>query len=111
MRASIQENNDWVVFHLEGALTLEACDQLRQKVSQLLLTPRKAIVFDMGKVSFIDSAGLEMLIWIRDHCQLNVVQFRLAALTEPCLEILEMTRLTHEFHCGGALDEAVNSLA
>lgn len=111
MKASIQENNDVAVFHLEGSLSLEACNQLRQKVSELLLVPRKAIVFDMGKVSFIDSAGLEMLIWIRDYCQLNVVQFRLAELTEPCLKILEMTRLNHEFHSGSALDEAVNSLA
>lgn len=111
MKASIQENNDLAVFHLEGSLSLEACNQLRQKVSELLLVPRKAIVFDMGKVAFIDSAGLEMLIWIRDYCQLNVVQFRLAELTEPCLKILEMTRLNHEFHCGSALDEAVNSLA
>lgn len=111
MRASIQENNDLAVFHLEGSLTSETCTQLRQKVSELLSTPRKAVVFDMGKVPFMDSAGLETMIWIRDYCQLNVVQFRLAELTEPCQQILEMTRLNNEFHCGSALDEAVNSLA
>lgn len=111
MKASIQDTNDVVVFRLEGALTGEACNQLRQKVSDLLASPRKALVFDMGGVPFVDSAGLELLLWARDYCQLSVVQFRLAEVTTTCKKILEMTRLDQEFHCGGGLNEAVSSIA
>lgn len=110
MKASVQESHDVVLFRLEGALTSEACAKLREKVSDLLSTPRKAIVFDMAAVPSIDSEGLELLLWIRDYCQLSVVQFRLAELAPNCSKILEMTRLDREFHCGEALHETVNSL-
>ncbi|MFC1763713.1 STAS domain-containing protein [Planctomycetota bacterium] len=111
MKAHIQENNDVVVFRLEGQLTSESCIRLREKATELLSSTRKAIVFDMSAVSWIDSEGLELLLWIRDYCRLSVVQFRLAGLTDNCSKILEMTRLDSEFHCGVSIPEAVNSLA
>lgn len=110
MKVRVQETNDVVLLRLEGALTSEACNRLRLKVTELMTVPRKAIVFELAEVPFIDSAGLELLLWTRDYCQLSVVQFRLADLPPHVAKILEMTRLDQEFHCGNGLNEAVSSL-
>ena len=111
MKASIQENKNVVIFRLEGQLTDDSCTHLREKVSELMGCAGKSLVFDMTGVRFIDSAGLELLLWIRDYCRMSVVQFRLAGLSAHCSKILEMTRLDCEFHCGEGISEAVNSLA
>ena len=111
MKASIQENKNLVIFRLEGQLTDDSCSHLREKVSEMMGSAGKSLVFDMTGVRFMDSAGLELLLWIRDYCRMSVVQFRLAGLNQLCTKILEITRLDAEFHCGEGITEAVSSLA
>ena len=47
----------------------------------------------MSGVGFIDSEGLELLLWIKDYCGENNCQLRIAGLDENCAKILEVTRL------------------
>ena len=65
----------------------------------------------MSCVGFIDSEGLENLLWARDYCNENNCQLHLAGLDESCAKILEITRLDKQFHCYAELAEAVNSFA
>ena len=96
---------------LDGDLALDACETLREFVSSVLRQTRMALVLDMSQVGFVDSKGLEMLLWIRDYCRSSVVQFRLAGLSASCNTILEITRLKQELVCNSELNEAVKSLA
>ena len=111
MKIDTQDNGDVLVLGLEGELVSEACETLREFVSSILRQTRSALVLDMSQVGFIDSKGLEILLWIRDYCRLSVIQFRLAGLSESCHTILEITRLKQELVCYGELNEAVKSLA
>jgi anti-anti-sigma factor len=65
----------------------------------------------MSDVGFIDSAGLEQLLSVRDYCNENDCQLRLAGLDETLMKILEVTRLENEFECYAELAEAVKSFA
>ncbi len=111
MKTTIQDCDDIVVVKLEGELTADACETLRDTISESLAQKRKALVLDLFGVEFVDSMGLELLLWIRDYCRLSVIQFRLAGLSEPCKKILEMTRLLSEFTYASEVTQAVRSLA
>lgn len=111
MNVNIQDYSNVVVFKLDGVLTVEASESLQTNITHMVSSRRKAIVFDMSQIQFIDSQGLELLLWVRDYCRLSLVQFRLAGLDDNCQKILEITRLNQEFNCSGEVTEAVKSLA
>ena len=111
MKTTIQDCEDVVGVRLEGELCADACETLRDTISELLAQSRKALVLDLVGIEFVDSMGLELLLWIRDYCRLSVSQFRLAGLSDQCKKILEMTRLLSEFTYASEVAQAVKSLA
>lgn len=126
MRIKTQDYNDVTVVELQGELGSDINEALRNTISKIIhspfdenlqqeklaaAAPKTGIVLDMSKVGFIDSEGLECLLWVRDYCDENNCQLRLAALDENCGKILEITRLENEFSCYCELAEAVKSLA
>jgi anti-anti-sigma factor len=84
---------------------------LKGAMNDLVSAKKLGIVLDLNDVSFIDSKGLECLLWLRDHCSGNICSLKLAALSENCGKILEITRLEREFDRYGSIAEAVKSLA
>lgn len=126
MRIKTQDYNDVTVVELQGELGSEVNETLRKTISNIIhpsfsedlsrekmstSIPRIGIVLDMSKVGFIDSEGLEFLLWARDYCDENNCQLRLAGLDENCSKILEITRLENDFSCYSELSEAVKSLS
>ncbi|MDH7599980.1 MAG: STAS domain-containing protein [Sedimentisphaerales bacterium] len=105
-----QTGQSVIVIAPEGQFTLDGADQLKEAVCKAVSERCRAIVLDMSRVRFIDSQGLELLLWIRDYCQLSLVAFRLACLDEVCREILELTRLKDEFGSSQDLAGAIRSL-
>lgn len=110
MTVDVQRNGNVIVVQLAGDLSKEACGQLQTTISSTLSEDRAALVLDMSQIGFIDSKGLELLLWARDTCRVSRVQFRLVGLGAHCRKILEVTRLTQEFHCADELSEAVQTL-
>ncbi len=99
------------VVELQGEIDGEVVEPLRNAVTEIAGGQRTGIVLDMTDVSFLDSQGLELLLWVRDYCRQNKIQLRLAGLDENCSKILEITRLQDEFDCHAELAEAVKSFA
>ena len=110
MTVEVQRNGNVIVVKLTGELSKEACGQLESTISATLSEGGAAIVLEMSQVGFIDSKGLELLLWARDTCRVSSVQFRLVGLGVHCQKILEVTRLGQEFHCAGELSEAIQTL-
>jgi len=54
-------------------------------------------IIDLEKSGFIDSDGLETLLWLRRTCESHHGQVKLAAADENVKKILEITRLSHRF--------------
>ncbi|MHC4622595.1 MAG: STAS domain-containing protein [Planctomycetota bacterium] len=111
MRIKTQDYNDVSVVALQGELDGDLGELLQGTVANMLKKCKAGIVLDMSGVGFIDSQGLEQLLWVRDYCNENKRELRLAALDENCTKIFEMTRLQSEFDCYTELAEAVKSLA
>jgi anti-sigma B factor antagonist len=111
MKVSTQDYNDVTVIELQGELDADLADVLKSTITSAVGRLRAGIVLDMSNVSFIDSQGLELLLWVRDYCKQNKTEMRLAGLDEHCEKILEITRLQNEFDAYAELAEAVKSFA
>lgn len=111
MKIKKQDYNDVTVVELQGDLDADFTELLRNTITDIVATHRAGIVLDMSAVGFVDSQGLELLLWLRDYCNQNKTQLRLAGLDENCSKILEVTRLDGQFDSYAELTEAVRSFA
>lgn len=111
MKIKVQDYNDVTVVELQGDLDGDVAELFQNTITDIVKKRKTGVVLDMSGVGFIDSSGLEQLLWTRDHCNQNKREMRLAGLDENCMRILEITRLMNEFDHYAELTEAVKSFA
>jgi len=111
MKIETQDYNNVTVVELQGELDADVVELLQKTISDIVSAGKSGVVLDMSQIGFIDSKGLEQLLWCRDYCDENKCQLRLAGLDENCVKILEITRLDNEFDKYAELSEAVKSFA
>ncbi len=111
MKLKIQDYNDVTVVELHGDLDADVVELFQNAITDIVKKHKTGVVLDMSGVGFIDSQGLEQLLWTRNYCNENTRELRLAGLDENCTRILEITRLANEFDHYAELAEAVRSFA
>ncbi|HUT29975.1 MAG TPA: STAS domain-containing protein [Sedimentisphaerales bacterium] len=111
MRIKTQDYTDVTVIQLQGELESDFAELLKKTITNVVARCKAGMVLDMSEVGFIDSRGLEQLLWSRDYCSENGCELRLAGLDENCSKILEITRLDGRFDSYAELTEAVKSFA
>ncbi len=88
------------VASVEGDLVGENAAMLRKSVDEQIEARHVAdFIVDLEKCSFIDSEGLEALLWLKRRCEELFGQIKLVCLDENCRKILEITRLECRFEC------------
>ncbi len=68
------------------------------------------VVLDVEKVPFIDSEGLEALLWMKRRCEEVFGQIKLIKPDENFRKILEMTRLDRLLECHDTIESAMKTL-
>ena len=111
MKIQVQDYNEVTVVELQGELDGDFVEMLEDTITSIVKKRKTGVVIDMSGVGFIDSKGLEQLLWARDYCNDNKRAMRLAGLDENCARILEITRLADGFDHYAELAEAVKSFA
>lgn len=123
MRIKTQDYDDITVIEIAGDLEGDVIEPLRNTVKEIVnsgvfkssgitrFQSKNGVVLDLSDVGYIDSEGLEFLLWLREYCNENHCQARIAGFDENCNKILEITRLNNELNCYSELSEAVKSLA
>lgn len=109
MKIKTQDYNNVTVVELQGDFDGDFVELFQNTITDIIAKHKAGTVFDMSGVGFIDSVGLEKLLWARDYCNENKSELRLAGLDENCAKILEITRLENEFDHYAELAEAVKS--
>jgi anti-anti-sigma factor len=64
---------------------------------QALAEGQPKVVFDLEGISLIDSAGLELLLDIRDRCSQRGGALHLASPSVLCRDILQATQVADQF--------------
>jgi len=111
MKLKTQDYNDVTVVELQGEFDEDFADVFCNSIKEIISRQKSGIVLDMAAVVFIDSVGLEKLLWVRDYCDENNCQLRIAGLDENCKAILKVTRLADSFDSYTELAAAVKSFA
>ena len=99
------------VFTGDEGLTTETVNRLRTKLEDRLNQGQPRLVLDFHRIPLIDSAGLEMLLDIRDACLRRGGRFQLAALNPLCRDILQVTGVASQFEIHNDAVAAAGSFA
>jgi len=89
-----------VVFH--GELDVATLHDLREEVARILAFAPSVVVLDLGRVDFIDSMGVVLLLQIRQgivHHQGGTL--KVAAVSPAVHHVFDVCGLTHVFNVDG----------
>ena len=107
-----QQQGDVSVLTLSGELTLDDGDlAFGRHVDQMIAASRCRIVVDLSGVSYIDSAGVGMLVAESKRVTRNGGAMRLAHLTARSHHLLAMLKLKFVFEIYEDVEAAIRSFA
>lgn len=106
------EYNQVCVVSVEGDLSGDACVAMRKLVDDRInIKHIVEFVLDMEKCPFIDSEGLETMVWAKKRSEDLFGQIKVVGLDDNCRKILELTRLAHRFECDKDLAAALKNMS
>lgn len=98
VKVTIQEVDGVSVVGLNGRIVLgEESIALREAVKSLIAAGKKNVVLNMSNVTYIDSAGLGILVAAYVSAKNQGASIRLCALGHKFHEVLQITRLLTVF--------------
>ena len=107
-----EDRAEITVLHLKGRLVLEDGDVIfRDAVNALAARDRIQLVVDLAEVTYIDSAGIGVLIGRYLSLRRRGGDMKLANLTARSHRVMTITQLLDVFDCFDSIDEAVGSFA
>jgi len=110
MKLSYKDQGAVTVMTIRGELSVDDAERFQRESLQRFEKDVRDFVIDLEALDFIDSRGLESLIWLQDKCSEMLGQVRLASCPEHIRKVLEVTRLSSRFDCHPDVDSAVQSL-
>lgn len=98
------------ILTLNGRLTLgRELQNLEWTVEELIKSQKNRVVIDMAGVSFIDSAGIGILVGCHGSLTRAGGDLRLAAVTERVLEVFSVTRVDSILPLHSSADDAIKA--
>ncbi len=110
MNIKCEDYDHVTVVSVTGEFTSEATEQFRKQIDERLERKVRFFVVDLQQTSFVDSKGLETLVWVQEQCDERLGQVRLCNPDETCRKILQVTRLDGRFDIFADVTEAVKTM-
>ncbi len=100
------------VFKIAGSLTLgRDAQQLEWSVEELIKSNKSRIILDLGDVSFVDSAGIGILVGCHGKAGAAGGQLRLSRVAERVLNVLRVTKVDSILHIDASTEDAIRNIA
>jgi anti-sigma B factor antagonist len=110
MQIAERESGAVTVLDLSGKITLgEDGNLLKDKLQSLLHQNKKAILFNLAQVSYVDSAGLGAIVSAYTTVTREGGSLKLANVTKKLQDLLSITKLLTVFETFDSEDEAIRS--
>jgi anti-anti-sigma factor len=105
------EYNGVCVLSVNGELVGDECRQARRLV-ELTIDQKQIVNFavDLERCPFMDSDGLETLLWIKGKCDEMFGMMKVVKPDESCRKIFEITRLDARFDVETDLANALKAM-
>lgn len=95
------------VLQLEGEIDLHVSPEVAESLRAIVAKKPKIVVVDLGKVTYLDSSGLAVLIEAMQNLREYDGKFALADVQESVKHIFEIARLDQVFQIFPTVDEAL----
>jgi anti-sigma B factor antagonist len=92
-RCAVVEEDRTVVVEVEGEIDIATTKQVRRTIEQLVDDGRRAVIVDMSRVAFVDSAGIADLIRASGAAGRRGVEFVVRSPSRAVRRMLEITGL------------------
>ena len=111
MQIEQRTSGDVAIVAISGDITLSKGGDvlLKDKIQSLLQQGHRKIVLDMGKVSYVDSAGLGQLVQVYATTSHLGGSLKLLNLTKRLRDLLVLTKLLTVFDAYDSESEAIAS--
>jgi anti-anti-sigma factor len=111
MSVKCEEYSGTCVMEIMGDFLAESAGIARKSMDDFIGQGRVVdFIIDFQKSTFIDSDGLESLLWMKRRCEEHFGRIKLVNLDDNCRKILEITRLDHHFECQADLPTALKTM-
>lgn len=110
MKLSYEDHDRITVLTVSGELTADQADPFRRACIDRLSSGIRDVVLDLEYLTLLDSAGLELLLWLVDELSERTGQLRLVKPDDTIKKILELTRLERRFDVHSSIESAARSL-
>ncbi len=110
MKLSYEDHGAITVLTVSGDLTADQVDAFRRSCLDRFASGVRDVVLDLEYLTFVDSAGLETLLWIIDEVSERGGQLRLVKPDPTVSKILEISRLDRRFNIHESIESAAKSL-
>ena len=97
MKIEERREKDVVIVDLSGEVDFYNSSKVREKFINLVKQKRKAILINLGEVTYIDSSGLATLIELMQKLNGYGGKLKLAGLSQSVRNIFEVSKLTDVF--------------
>jgi len=111
MKVQSQANGPATVLTAHGPLVADDTGDLRGALQAARSTGVKRVVIDLSDVPYLDSAGIELLLEFADASLSPHQRPKLAALSETCLEALELPDVLPRLEVFDTVENALRSCA
>ncbi len=110
MKLSYEDHDTITVIKISGELTADQVDGFRRSCQDRFANGILHVVLDLEHITFVDSAGLETLLWVIDEASERAGQLRLVKPDATVSRILEISRLDRRFNIHDSIESAAKSL-
>ena len=97
MNISNHQHGSVDVVKLPQRLVMENCMAIRRDLLELIATGHRYLVLDLGKVAFVDSSGLSVLVSALKAAHKTGGTVALLNLTDDVRALIELTRIHEVF--------------
>ena len=108
MECTFEEQGDVLKVVLDGRFVAACSDEIRERVTKRAEGFSK-IVFDLSKMTHIDSSGLGVLVRLLKQAQEDGVQMRLAGLQPHPQMVFDITKVYRLFEICETVEAAMAS--
>ena len=98
--------SDHVVLEIGGEIDVYTAPRLRERLVELVAGGAKHVVVDLGRVEFLDSTGLGVLVGAHRRLRASHGSLRLVCPHERLLKIFRITGLDSVFEIHRSVEEA-----
>ena len=86
MKIAYEDKGPVTVLSIRGDLSLDETDRFQRETLQRMDQQVRDFVLDLESLDFIDSRGLESLLWLQDKCNELLGQVRLGFDDVPLMK-------------------------